>query len=440
MSVLALDLGATFVKAARVDPTTGLIGPSVRRPFPAFAAGLPGGRREVSLEKILAAVHAVLDEVLRDAPVPRRLYLCGQMHGLVLVAPDGSGLSNFSSWQDERALEPVPGSAGTIFDVLRNRLGSRVLIELGNELRAGFPLAKLYAMAVCRELPAKAAPLSLPDWVAHTLCNRTGKPATDATNGAAHGALNVASRAWHLEALEALGLDHLAWPEILPTGTPIGNFSYKGNEISVHVPIGDQQAALFGANLKENELSLNIATGSQVSMWSAESSAGAWQLRPYVDNRWLRTITHLPAGRALNALVGLVSELAADQGTPLKDPWAQIERLVAATPSTCVRTTLAFFPCAVGDRGAIEQLTEGELRVGPLFRAAFQSMAANYRAAAMRLAPHGWSRIVLSGGLVQKSEALRQEILLELGSDHRLASHSEDTLVGLMQLAMRYEG
>ena len=53
---------------------------------------------------------------------------------------------------------------------------------------------------------------------------------------------------------------------------------------------------------------------------------GDYQTRPFFDGRFLATITHIPAGRSLNALVGLLSELAEAQGLSLADPWPYIVR------------------------------------------------------------------------------------------------------------------
>jgi xylulokinase len=438
MSFIGIDLGATFLKGAWLHPERGELSGVQREPFPAFTPGLPPGRREVTAAAVLAAVTRLLENLLAASPEPcAGILFCGQMHGFVLVAADGTGRSDFISWQDTRALARAPAGTGTCFDELRAALGPDRISQLGNELRPGSPLAALHAMSVRGELPRGAAPLSLPDYVALALGGRLDRPATDATNAAAHGALHVADRAWHREAVQRLGLDHLRWPEILPSGGVLGRWHGAGREIPLHVPIGDQQAALLGAGLGEGELSLNIATGSQVSRLADTPAAGDWQLRPFTDHRWLRTVTHLPAGRALNAMLGLLGELAADQGTPLRDPWAQVARLAAATPPPRLRANLAFFPSAVGDEGGFDQLTEDELKAGPLFHAAFRSMASNYLQAAHRIAPQGWSQVVFSGGLVQKLPVLQAIILEQLASGHRLAPQAEDTLQGLMQLARR---
>ena len=69
-------------------------------------------------------------------------------------------------------------------------------------------------------------------------------------------------------------------------------------------------AAILGALLQRDELSLNISTGSQVSLLKPKVEFGNFQTRPFFDGRFSITITHIPAGRALNALVKLLSELA----------------------------------------------------------------------------------------------------------------------------------
>lgn len=435
MCVLALDIGASFIKGARVYPAEGLVERSVRRPFPPFAPGDCPRSREVPLASILAATYAVIEELLRAAPLPRSIFLCGQMHGLVVVSPKGGPLSAFRSWQDMRSLDVASGESGSNFAALVAALGPPIVAQLGNELRPGFPLAQLHAMAVRGLLPSPAVPLSLPDYIALTLCNRVDRPATDITNAAAHGAVDVANKIWHTDAIKRAHLSHLIWPVIVPTAAPLGVFHHQGYPITVHAPVGDQQAALFGAGIADGELSMNIATGSQVAMLTDRPDSGPWQLRPFLGRRWLRTITHLPAGRALNALVGLLGELAADQGSPLSDPWNRIEQLAQECQSPHMKVNLAFFPGPFGDQGSIEQLTEAELHVGPLFRAAFRSMAVNFGEAARRVAPEGWSRLVFSGGLAQKSAVLREEIFGVLGSRHRMAPHPEDTLYGLMKIA-----
>jgi hypothetical protein len=100
---------------------------------------------------------------------------------------------------------------------------------------------------------------------------------------------------------------------------------------------------------------------------------------------------------------------------------------------------LSFFASLTGDRGSIANIREGNLTVGHLFAAAFRAMAANYARCTSILSPgRDWSRVVFSGGIAQGFARLRQEILNKLGDPlHRLCTTEEDTLAGLLVLAMK---
>jgi hypothetical protein len=102
--------------------------------------------------------------------------------------------------------------------------------------------------------------------------------------------------------------------------------------VPCYTPIGDYQCAMVGALLQYGELSLNISTGSQVSLLKPQAEFGNYQTRPFFDGRFLATITHIPAGRSLNLLVKLFSKLAESQKIELADPWPYIARCRADRP------------------------------------------------------------------------------------------------------------
>jgi hypothetical protein len=186
---------------------------------------------------------------------------------------------------------------------------------------------------------------------------------------------------------------------------------------------------------------LNISTGSQVGLLRDELTGGDYQVRPFFGGRWLNTITHIPAGRALEALVRLLSELAEGQGAPINDPWGYIAWAVAATEDTDLEIDLAFFASALGDRGEIRNIHEGNLTIGHLFRAAFTRMATTYLACAQRLAPaRDWRRLVFSGGLAQNLPILPELIVKCFGDPYRVCATPEDTLQGLLTLALMCSG
>jgi len=434
MHFIGIDLGTSFVKGAVLDLETRAIAHMRRRPFPAPLARLPAGRFEIDPQAVVAAARDLLDELGRIAPGCAGVVLCSQMHSLVLADTRGRPLSNAITWRDGRSLDPHP-AGGTFFEQLEQRVTPDERLALGNELRPGLPIGALFWLAEQRELPANAVALALPDFVLGRLCG--AGPVSEPTIAAAQGVLDLTTGDWHRPLLERLGLGKLRWPAIADVRQPVGEVPIGGQAAPCYPGVGDQQCALVGAALRPGELSLNISTGSQVSRLRGELAFGDYQVRPFFDGRWLNTITHIPARRALALLVDLLTELATAQGLDVPDPWAYVARAVAATPATDLRVDLAFFASALGDRGAIANMREGNLTVGHLFRAAFERMAESYLTCALRLAPErGWGRLVFSGGLAQSMPALRESILRRFDADSRVCPAAEDALHGLLTLAL----
>lgn len=440
MPLIGIDIGTSFIKGAALDLEARRFGRVRRLPFPEPLPGRPPLHREFDPGAIMAAVRELIAALLPDAAPCEGLLICGLMHGLVWADAHGQPRSPLTTWQDQRVLEPHPSGAGSFFDVLAAQVAPDERRQLGNELRAGQPLGLLFWLAEQRRLPAPSlTPASLPDFVAANLC--ATQPTTAPTNAMAHGALNLDTMRWHEPLLERLGLGGLCWPAVQPEGSIVGMAEVGGRSIPCYMPVGDFQCALAGALLAPAELSLNIATGSQASMLLPERAFGDFQTRPFFDGRFLATITHIPAGRSLSALVALLSELAVGQGVALPDPWRYIADAAARTPATRIEADLAFFSSSYGDAGALAGLHEEELTVGHLFRAAFERMAATYHHAALRVARgQGWRGLVLSGGLAQKLPALRDTIAARFGTPYRFAPSSEDTMLGLLALGLAFSG
>jgi sugar (pentulose or hexulose) kinase len=265
----------------------------------------------------------------------------------------------------------------------------------------------------------------------------SGEPAgVDATNASAYGAFNLETSAWHQELISKLGLDQLEWPKIRKQGEAAGYLKVGSRSVPCYAPVGDAQAALVGSLLSCEELSLNIATGAQVSRLTDRLCLGDYQTRPYFDGECLNTFSYPPAGRELNVLIDLLPELAAEQGVPFADPWKKIAEAVEKVTETDLEIDLNFFSGPDGRFGIIEKIRAENLSVGHVFRAAFRSMADSYYHCALKLWPDKtWNNLVFSGGLVCKMRALREEIEKRFGTSYRLTPETEDTLFGLLILA-----
>jgi sugar (pentulose or hexulose) kinase len=430
MLCLGLDIGSTSIKGAVLDVGSERIVRTAARPFPAPLPATVPGSVEVSPEAILTQTGAVLDEVLDAAPKAASLWCCGQMGGTLLVNADGEPLSNYLSWRDQRTLQA--GARGkTALDEIRERWPAERLSQLGNELQPGSTTSLLFWLSQHGQLPADAVPVSIADFVLGRLCKV--QPKMHVTH--AIGMLDLRSGQWHREAFDSLGLARLRLPQLLSQVEPIGQVTRRGRTLEVYGSFGDQQSALYGAGLQRGELSLNISTGSQVSLRTDCFQPGRYQTRMFFAGDWLNTITHLPAGRSLNVLVDLLTELASAEGITLQNPWQHILRKTAEIKHSSLEADLAFFAGPLGETGSIRGITTENLSVGHLFHAAFRAMAENYATCADWLDPQRrWSSVVLSGGLTQSAPMLKEMLQQRFAAPLRESS-SEETLLGLLRLA-----
>lgn len=431
---IAVDLGTTSIKGARFDGQA--IDRTVAVPFPASIPGLPPGFREHDPAAIIQSFIRILDDLLDGTSGEARVLLCGQMHGYVFVDLTGRPRSTFVSWQDQRGLSSHPGKAETFWDNLDQRVTLADRKATGNEWHPGLPLCGLSWFSAASEPVAPGCYVtSLTDFVVANICGI--RPSTDATNAAAFGTCQIERGDWHYELIQRLGLDAWRWPEIVRHGTIIGSASYRGRKIHFYVPVGDQPCALVGAGLSRESLSINISTGSQVSRLVDQYEAGAYQIRPYIGGGFLKTVTRIPAGRALNVLFRLVTEL---KPCPDEAAWVEIEERIDRVGDTDLSVNLSYFNSAFGSSGCINNVREENLSIGYLFRAAYENMAENYQRAARMIWPEeGWREILFSGGLARRSPNLRQIINARFQRDGRLAQCEEETLHGARHLVQLWQ-
>ena len=434
MTLLALDLGTTFIKGAVLDLDKLQLRHIRRQPCPKPLPHLPPLFYEIDPQTLVATVRTLLTELLAHAPDCEGIVICTQMHGMVLCTADGQARANAITWQDQRSLTPHPSGQGTHLAQLLAAIMPEQRQQTGREVQPSRPLSYLYWMAVNDQLPQEAViPAALADFVIANLAGST--PPIEPTNAGAHGALNLETMQWHTDLLARLGLDRLQWPTIQPFGPPVATITIAGQALPCFAPVGDHQCAVVGALLAPDELSLNISTGSQVSLITPHLTLGTYQTRPYFDGRFLNTFTGIPAGRALNHLVNLLTELAQMQGKPLDDPWPHIAQAAANANSSDLAVNLSFFDSVGGSSGSIANIREDNLTVGHLFHAAFQSMANNYYRSAVQLAAdQPWRQLVFSGGLAQKIAVLQGLIQQQFNRPTRLSPTAEDTMLGLMAL------
>lgn len=438
MQFLAIDIGSSFLKGAVVELDTLRLRNIAREPFPEPFGNLPPGWFEVDPQAVVAASRQLLGRLLEHAPACAGVVTSTQMGGLVLADERMRPLSNYVSWRDQRTVLPGNDARGPSFSRFLQAVGDDDARALGRDLKPGYMTSLLHWFHEHGQLPEMPAyALSIGDFVLATLTG--AEPLAHPTS--ACGGVDVGRRDWASPTWNRLGLGDLRWPTMVTLDKPVGRWHVDQREIPCYPALGDHACALAGVLLEEGELSLNVSTGSQVSQLRSTFVSGEYQSRPYLDERCLNTITHIPAGRSLNVLVDLLTELARAQQVPLADPWPYIAKAAEEAPDTELDVDLSFFAGPLGDHGHVRGITTENLRVGTLFRAALRAMAGNYSQLAERVAPGGrWSRLVFSGGLAQNLELLRRMIQERLPGECRVSPETEDTLRGLLLAALVASG
>ena len=373
MSSLALDVGGSFIKAAVID--RGSIGLNVLRvPVPGFRRqGWDEGIREIDPAELDAAVSSVLDGV--RVSTTDHVWITGQMAGLAFVDDQGRATAPIISWQDTRSDRLTEVAA---------LMGPDVVADLGDGLRTGSPSVTLAALDITRHSRIR----SLISYVAGRVAEQL-TTTIHATDAAAWGLFDTRRMRWSSRACSVAGVDLDQLPDVVMDARATVGAS------RVHVGIGDQQAALFGVGLQADELSVNLATGCQLSMLADDFSSEV-QTRPYLDSHVLHTVTHLPAGRIMRDAVTTVF------GDDTPQSW-----------TLAISATGSDGPI----RAAIEQIVEGIVGAAARLRAVGRP-------------------VVFSGGLVQQFHPLRDAICEALSpSSVRIFAGDDAALAGLARLA-----
>lgn len=376
MSSLALDVGGTFVKGARIEDGR-VAGPVVRHPIPDFLdTGFAEGARELSPAQLDAVVREVLEGLGISDVSSDTVFISGQMAGLAFIDSQGRAVKNIITWQDTR-YQGV--------DAVADAMGEDTVADLGDGLRVGSPAVTL----ANRHVPEGAYPTSLIAYVAGRIAGQRAEN-IHSTDAGAWGLFDTRRMRWSSVACQATGVDEALLPRVTQRVEPVAPGA------RVFTAIGDQQAALFGAELTEDQVSVNLATGCQVSTL-AHDFATAVQTRPYLDDYYLHTITHLPAGRLLAAAI------AENYGDASEDSWV---RAINEFPRNG-RIEEAVDTISTGVAEAVERLNAAQCEV------------------------------LFSGGLIQRFGPLRERLLFLLGSPpHEVFAGEDAAIAGLARLSV----
>jgi xylulokinase len=261
-TLIGVDVGTSGTRALAVTTDGELVAEATRAhelltPRPGWSEQDPGQWWEATRAVLAEVAAAAGDEVVG-------LGLTGQMHGSVFLDAAGEVIRPALLWNDQR-------TAAECDDITR-RVGEERLLELaGNPALTGFQAPKIVWLA--RHEPdayARVASVLLPkDYVRLKL---TGERATDASDAAGTLLLDVRSRDWSGEILDALEIPR-AWMPAVYEGPEVTGTLLDGVADDLGLPRGlpvaagggDNAAAAVGVGVvREGALSSSIGTSGVI--------------------------------------------------------------------------------------------------------------------------------------------------------------------------------
>ena len=452
--LLGIDLGTSAVKALLTGLDGRVVGAGsaaypILHPQPGFAEQNPDDWWRAVVAAVRQALANANDDENSDENGDENhvaaIGLSGQMHGTVLLGEDGAPLTPAVIWPDQRSAQQV--------QEITELIGAERLIGItGSPVATGFQAATLRWIQQQRpDLWARIRHVLLPkDYIRWRL---TGELASDPSDGSGALLLDVRTRDWSTELLDALEIPRAWLPPVQASASVAGGLladpaAQLGLPAGATVVTGaaDTACSALGAGaVHPGRLLLTISTGGQLILpvetvqvdprGRIHTFCAALEPGPGLA-AWYQMGAVLSAGMALRWLRDNVLGLAGEDAYARMTGWAG-----AAPPGA---DGLLFLPYLAGERtphmdpaarGLFLGLTVQHGR-GELVRAVLEGVTFACFDAFQVLAELGPppDQVILAGGGA-KSALWRQIVADVFGRPVRPLQVSEQSALGACALA-----
>ncbi len=277
MKAIGIDIGTTSVCGILINAATGNVEKSVTQNSNAFIGGCAEWEKIQSVDRIMTIAENILKELISSDVAA--IGVTGQMHGIVYTDAEGNAVSPLYTWQDKRG--DLPYKDTTYAKYLGSFSGYGNVTDFYNTENG---LKPVNAASYC----------TIQDYVVMQLCGFK-KPLMHTSNAASLGCYDFESNRFNYAYDAEITGDYRIAGE------------YNGTPVSVAV--GDNQASVFSTLADENDILINIGTGSQVSVISDKpSDSTEVETRPYFENKYLLVGAALCGGRAYSLLKSFYAE------------------------------------------------------------------------------------------------------------------------------------
>lgn len=434
MNIIAIDCGASFIKACLFDEKG-----DIKKEFVSDAPKPMGSELDVlnirQMPALIKITEEAIDSLSGECSGRIGLSISNEMHGFLLCNEDGSPYCDYISWQKEFGNIDTP--FGKPVDSLSENFTNEIK-KSGMPLRAGLPLANLLYLKYTGLLD-KAERLrfyTLGDYILQHFAEDT--VACHPSNAAATGIYDILSGDWNWKLVDYVCGANVKFPQI---GDEPFYFRYKAKEFMAVLAIGDYQAAMLGAGINDSTtLSLNIATGAQASclieQFSLNELDSKIQIVPFFDHKYLRRVAFIPSGRSVNIYIHFIKDILKTFDIEIKDDdiWNKIVTILRNGEDKRMSFDLSFFENALTDDtvGSIDNIEEAGLTFDNFINSLFSCLADGYLKCADRIFPNRFdvSKIIMTGGLVRKLKYIQDRIREHYGDGCTYEVVSNETLTG----------
>ena len=399
MKAIGIDIGTTSICGVSVDIETGEILKSVTRNSEAFLPGCAEWEKIQDAEKLISLATEIVDSLIEaDTAV---IGVTGQMHGIVYIDETGKAISPLYTWQDQRGTLPLGDT--TYAKAMNSFTGYGNVTDFYNRENGIRPQE---AVCFC----------TIHDYFVMRLCQNR-KPWIHASDAASFGSENRSSA------------------EITEEFQIAGRYG----EIPVSVAIGDNQASVFSTLADENDVLVNIGTGSQVSVISDKPViAENVETRPYFGGKYLIVGAALCGGRAYSMLKNFYGEVLSYVAEPKEE---DIYNIMSNMLESCDVASLSVDTRFAGTRsnptytGSISGITTGNFTPGQLTYGVLSGMGQELydMFTGMQTKTTG---IVGSGNAIRKNKFLIEILEKQFGGKMKIPVHLEEAACGAAMFGM----
>lgn len=189
--------------------------------------------------------------------------------------------------------------------------------------------------------------------------------------------------------------------------------------IPVYSGIGDFQASLYGSNISDKTLFINMATGSQIACMHEKTGE-----RPFFNDTFLKCVTHIPSGRFLNIYANFFKELNIDI-------WDHFAKLTMSDIEACNLnvTTDIFSNSGIG----ISNIRFDNFTLKNVTASIIKHYIQQYIDIIVEKG-YEYENILLSGGIAKKIPVIKQLFESTFKKPITINSIDDDSILGVLKL------